>query len=50
MWMREQTLDCVIGCNDDERDRVQPLVVSICVWTDLRSSLQVVLRLALQRD
>ncbi|KAJ1473324.1 hypothetical protein T484DRAFT_1973280 [Baffinella frigidus] len=40
VWMKEQEVLCVIGCNEDERVRPQPLIVSVGVWTDLRASLE----------
>ena len=39
VMMKEQSVQCVIGCNPDERVREQELVISVAVWVDLRSSL-----------
>ena len=39
VMMKEQSVQCVIGCNPDERVRKQELVLSVAVWVDLRESL-----------
>ena len=39
VMMKEQSVQCVIGCNPDERLRQQELVISVAVWVDLRESL-----------
>ncbi len=37
--IKEQTVKCVIGCNPDERERLQDLVISVRLWTNLRDSM-----------
>jgi dihydroneopterin aldolase len=37
--MKEQSIQCVIGCNPDERHRTQELIVSVTAWVALRKSL-----------
>jgi hypothetical protein len=37
--IKEQTVKCIIGCNPDERDRLQDLVISVRLWTNLRDSM-----------
>jgi dihydroneopterin aldolase/2-amino-4-hydroxy-6-hydroxymethyldihydropteridine diphosphokinase/dihydropteroate synthase len=39
VMMKEQSVQCVIGCNPDERVRTQELLISVAVWVDLRESL-----------
>ena len=39
VMMKQLSVQCVIGCNPDERDMLQELVISISVFTDLRKSL-----------
>jgi len=39
VMMKEQSIQCIIGCNPDERDRLQELVVSVTAWVALRKSL-----------
>lgn len=39
VMMKEQSVQCVIGCNPDERERMQELLISVAVWVDLRESL-----------
>ena len=39
VMMKEQSVQCVIGCNPDERVRKQELLISVAVWVDLRESL-----------
>ncbi len=39
VMMKEQSVQCVIGCNPDERVRTQELLLSVAVWVDLRDSL-----------
>ena len=40
VMMKEQSVQCVIGCNPDERVRKQELLLSVAVWVDLRESLR----------
>ena len=38
VYVKEQTVNCVIGCNDDERLRRQDIKIGMRVWTDLPKS------------
>ena len=42
--VKEQTVKCIIGCNPDERDRLQDLVISVRLWTNLRESMSKFIR------
>jgi hypothetical protein len=37
--VKDQLVKCIIGCNPDERDRIQDLVISVRLWTNLRESM-----------
>jgi hypothetical protein len=37
--IKEQTVKCIIGCNPDERDRLQDLVLTVRLWTNLHDSM-----------
>lgn len=38
--MRDMKLQAVIGCNPDERDRLQDIIINVQLWTDLRANMQ----------